>query len=288
MDQLLVNSDLPQRLCTAWSANEWRNVHVVAAVSGGADSMTLLTALIEAKRRAAGTGVIYVGHVNHALRGADSDADEQWLRQQCESHGVPLLVRRCDTAALAAAVGDGIEAAARTARYQLLTEMAESVGARFVAVAHSRDDQIETTLLRLLRGTGLRGLGGMSDSRPLSRSVTLVRPLLGISRRELLDYLGSIGQIFREDGSNTDPRFTRNRLRNDLLPYLRAQFNPAVDEAIARLGELAAEADGALRAIAARLLANAASAHWRRIKQSPSTPPPWQANRNCSSAKPFG
>ena len=247
--------DVPQRLGESWPPAQWRDVHVLAAVSGGADSMALLAALVEAKRRHGGAGRIYAGHVNHRLRDDASDADQRWLEGECERMGAPLLVRSCDTMKLAAAEGDGVEAAARSARYRLLTEMAESVGARYVAMAHTRDDQIETSLFQLLRGAGLRGLAGMTFSRALSPSVALVRPLLQTQRSELREYLNSIGQGHREDASNDDPRFARNRVRLELLPYLREHFNPEVDQAIGRAADFAREAERLIADMGRDLLA---------------------------------
>jgi tRNA(Ile)-lysidine synthase len=122
-----------------------------------------------------------------------------------------------------------------------LTRTAELLGARFVAVAHTADDQVETVLHRILRGTGLAGLCGMPASRPLSPSVTLVRPLLAVTRREVLHYLAAIGQDFRIDRTNADTRWTRNRLRHELLPVLREQYNSAVDDSLLRLAVQAAE-----------------------------------------------
>ena len=188
--------DLPRRLVADWPLAAWDGVHVLAAVSGGADSMALLRALVAAKASAASVarssgaaGRVFAGHVNHQLRGRGSDDDEAWLREECHRLGVPLVVRRSNTAALAARDGDGIEAAARDERYRLLVEMADEVGARFVATAHTRDDQAETVLFRLVRGSGLRGLAGMPRSRALSPSVTLVRPLLACGREDSRTYL---------------------------------------------------------------------------------------------------
>lgn len=216
--------------------------------------MALLRALLELKQRAGGAGRVYAGHVNHQLRG-ESMADEQWLKQQCQRLGVELLVRRVDTATLAAERGDGLEAAAREARYRLLTAAAESIGARFIATAHTRDDKVETVLLRLLRGTGLRGLAGIPATRPLSPSVSLVRPMLACRRTEVLEYLGAIGQGFREDASNGERRFARNRVRHELLPMLREKFNADVDDAVLRVAELAGESQAVIEELADELFA---------------------------------
>lgn len=247
--------DLPTRLATAWPVEAWRDVYVLAAVSGGADSMALLRALCEAKRQSGGAGRVFAGHVNHGLRAAESDDDERWLVDECRRLEIPLQVRRVDAQALAAA-GDGLEAAAREARYRLLVEMAEAVGARYVVTAHMRDDQAETVLFRLLRGTGLRGLAGMRPARTLSHSVVLVRPLLDCSRAELRAYLDALGQTWREDRLNQDLHHARNRIRTELLPYLREHFNPEVDAAIVRTAALMDEVQDLIETLAGDLLAH--------------------------------
>ena len=170
---------------------------------------------------------------------------------------MPLEIGRCDVATLAADQGDGLEAAARTARYDFLRATAERLGARFVAVAHTADDQIETVLHRLIRGTGVAGLAGMPRVRPLSPTVSLVRPLLGVSRQDVLTYLQQVGQDFRTDASNADSRFTRNRLRHQLLPLLRSEFNADVDAALLRLAHQADESQQLVAALAEELFRRA-------------------------------
>jgi tRNA(Ile)-lysidine synthase len=230
-------------------------VHVLVGVSGGADSMALLRALLQLKADIGGGGELFVGHVNHQLRGEESHADEAWLRNECERLELRLVVERVETVQQAADDGDGVEAAAREGRYRALTRMAEGAGARYVAIAHTRDDQVETVLHRLLRGTGLRGLAGMPPSRVLSPSVTLVRPLLACWRSDVLEYLAAIGQSHRQDATNEAVRFTRSRLRHELLPELRRNYNADVDEALLRVAELAGEAQVAIEELAANLLA---------------------------------
>jgi tRNA(Ile)-lysidine synthase len=224
----------------------------MAAVSGGADSVALIRALSEAKRAAGGAGRVAATHVNHQLR-EESNDDEAWLCQQCLQWDVPLLVRRVDVIDLAAQRGDGIEAAAREARYRVLAQMAEEAGARFVVTAHTRDDQAETVLFRLVRGTGLRGLAGMRRARALSPSVTLIRPLLGCTRAELRAYLDGLGQTWREDPTNRDGRIARNRLRETVLPLLREHFNPEADAAVVRAAELVGDAQDVIDSLAATL-----------------------------------
>ena len=226
----------------AWPNVEWRDSHVVVAVSGGADSVALLRALWAVKQERGGRGRLVVGHFNHGLRGAEADADQLWVERLCLWIGVEALVGRADLTHVRVSPGDGGEAAARTARYDFLRRTAEDLGARFVAVAHTEDDQAETVLHRMIRGTGLAGLAGMRKFRPLSPSVTLVRPLLDVRREAIVRYLTSIGQDFCSDASNADLRFTRNRLRHVLLPLLQREFNSEVKTALLRLASQAAEA----------------------------------------------
>ncbi|MHC4404489.1 MAG: tRNA lysidine(34) synthetase TilS [Planctomycetota bacterium] len=212
---------------------------VLLAVSGGVDSVALLRAMKALKT--SGEGGLAAAHVNHRLRGEQSEADEAFVVDLCRRLDVPCEVHRVPTDRLAAQSGNGLEAAARSVRYDLLQQTAARLGARYVVTAHTADDQVETILHRILRGTGISGLAGMPRVRPLGPAATLIRPLLGFARAELAAYLGDVGQPYRTDPSNDDPRFTRNRIRHELLPLLAERFNPAVAEALLRLGALAAE-----------------------------------------------
>lgn len=233
--------ELENRLSESWPVGEWRDSHVLLGVSGGPDSTAMLRALASLKAPGRGTGELFVAHLNHLSRGQAADADEDWLKALCERLQIPLEVSRTDVAAIALEQGDGWEAAARAARYDFLRRAAERVGARFVLTAHTADDQAETVLHRLLRGTGIEGLAGIPKARPLSPGIALVRPLLQVWRHEVIEYLAAIGQDFRTDASNQDTRWTRNRLRHELLPQLR-DYNPKVDTALVRLAEQAHEA----------------------------------------------
>jgi len=247
------NRMLPQWINEAWPASSWADLHVVLGVSGGPDSVAMLRAILALKQTTGGRGRLYVAHLNHQLRGAESDADEAWLMQLCRRLNVFLEVGKSDVAAIAKQKRISLEVAAREARYDYLRETGERLGARFVAVGHTADDQVETVLHRIVRGTGLAGLSGMAVARPLSSSITLVRPLLGVRRVAVLEYLRSLGQDFRTDVSNVDRRWTRNRLRNELLPLLREQFNTNVDEALLRLAVQAREAQAVVGDIALRV-----------------------------------
>jgi tRNA(Ile)-lysidine synthase len=258
--------NLEMALVAAWPPDQWRDVHVLLAVSGGADSVAMLRATLAAKDRAGGPGRLHVAHLNHGIRPADAAADAAWVENLCRRLRVPVEVGRSDVPALAATVGDGLEAAARQARYDFLRSTAERLGARFVAVAHTADDQVETVLHRLVRGTGLTGLAGMPRVRPLAPNVSLVRPLLAVRRTEVLRYLAQLGQDYRSDPSNTDPRFTRNRLRHDLLPLVRSAFNADFDRAVLRLAQQADEAQQVIAAIASRLFCQSASVSADRVQ----------------------
>jgi len=232
--------EFERKLAESWPPADWREMTVLVAVSGGADSVALARAL--AALRGASRGRLIVAHLNHQLRGEEAAADERFVLELSRRLELPCEVRREPVAGRAALAGDGLEAAARAARYQFFRETAERLGARHVATAHTADDQAETILHRALRGTGLNGLAGMRRVRPLGSAATIIRPLLGVRRAEVLDYLDERGQPYRDDSTNSDPRFTRNRLRHNLLPRLASDFNPQVVDALLRLGRLAGEA----------------------------------------------
>lgn len=240
-----------------WPPSDWRDCHVLLAVSGGPDSVAMLRAMLALKERHGGSGRIFVGHLHHGLRGAVADADRAWIETLCRRWEIPLEVGYADVPAIAADQGDGCEAAARKARYEFLAATAEKLGARMVAVAHTADDQVETVLHRILRGTGIAGLAGMPRRRPLTPSVVLERPLLDMRRRDVLRYLSAIGQNYRTDESNADVRWTRNFLRNELLPTIRAHINTEVDEAVWRLAAQAEEVQQFVANAAARLASQA-------------------------------
>jgi tRNA(Ile)-lysidine synthase len=205
----------------------------VVAVSGGADSVALLRALAEST-----PGDLVVAHLNHLLRGEESDADADFVQSLYPS--LPHRVESIDVVSFAKSDGDNLEAAARRIRYEFLTRVARETHASWVATAHTMDDQAETILHRLIRGSGLRGLRGIAAKRKLSPGIQLLRPLLTVSRAQVIEFLQESGQQWREDKSNQDQRFTRNRIRHELLPLLR-QFNPAIAETLARAAEQAEE-----------------------------------------------
>jgi tRNA(Ile)-lysidine synthase len=207
---------------------------VGVAVSGGADSVCLLLALREL---APGLGLsLSVLHLNHQLRGDESDADERYVGELASQYGLEVRSARADVLKIASETGDNLEQAGRRVRREFFLDFLRRGALDRVALGHTRSDQAETVVFRFLRGAGTAGLAGM---RPLTRE-GLARPLIEIERAEVEQFLKDRGVVWREDASNRDPRFARNRIRHDLLPRL-AQENPALPATLARLAVVAAD-----------------------------------------------
>jgi tRNA(Ile)-lysidine synthase len=220
---------------------------VLAAVSGGPDSTALLLLLREATLAGLLPLDVHAAHLHHGLRGVEADDDLEFVRALAREQDVPFRAGRADVGALCRNEGIGLEEGGRRARYAFLRETAREIGANVVVTGHTRDDQAETVLLRILRGTGVTGLAGVHPVRPLDGAGTVhaLRPLLAVPRRDLIAYLERRGASFREDATNLDPAFARNRLRLNLLPALR-RVDPRVDEILAGL---ARDAFGLRRAL---------------------------------------
>jgi tRNA(Ile)-lysidine synthase len=201
---------------------------VLVACSGGADSVALLRALI-----ALGYDV-RVAHFNHETRDGGSDADEAFVYTLCDSLDIEMLSTSADVATEAREAGESFETCARRLRYDFFSECAVLEDCTAIATGHHADDQAETVLFRLLRGTGTRGLAGIPPLRPLG-GLRVIRPLLECRRAAIEAWLRALGQDWRDDASNNDPRYFRNRIRHRLLPLLRAEYNPGIDDALLRL-----------------------------------------------------
>jgi tRNA(Ile)-lysidine synthase len=215
---------------------------VLVALSGGADSTALACLLVElASRR--GFRVVAAAHFNHGLRTASVE-DESFCRALAAQLGIGWVGGAGDVRSLAAHEGVSLEDAGRRLRYDFLHRAAGECEATHVAVGHTLDDQAETVLLQMIRGAGPRGLGGMAPSRRLQPTsgidVRLVRPLLEVRHQEVVAWLAARGQAFREDESNRDLRFVRNRVRHEVIPLLRARLSPGVEAVLARNAEIAA------------------------------------------------
>jgi len=205
---------------------------VVIALSGGSDSVAL-TWLLHALAPDTGLELAGLVHVNHQLRGAESDADEAFCRALAARLGLPIAVTGVDVAALARARRASIEAVAREVRYAAFDNAITGLNGTLIATGHTMDDQAETVLLRALRGAGTRGLSGIR-----ARRGRIIRPLLGCRRRDLRAYLDARGETWRDDESNTDRAIARNRIRLDLVPVIEA-IAPSGVRALARLAALA-------------------------------------------------
>lgn len=230
----LLRDTLARRLAS------WQGARLAVAVSGGVDSVAMLRLLHELAPRL--NLALVVAHLNHGLRGAEADADAAFVADLAQSLDLP-----CEIGHWKPERSAHFEADARRARYAWLAEVAARQNAPLLAVAHTRDDQAETILLNILRGTGIRGLAGMPASRLLNGNVRLIRPLLDQSRETLRAYLDEHNQPHRDDPTNADPTYTRSRIRHELIPLLESRYNPRATDALLRLGSLARATNNTLR-----------------------------------------
>ena len=219
---------------------------IVVAVSGGADSVCLLHML--AKWQDELDIKLHVAHLNHQLRGAESEADAKYVNELAVRLDIPITVGKQDVAAYKVERSCSIEEAAREMRYDFLSKVAAGIGANRVAIGHTRDDQVETILMHILRGTGTSGLRGLEPCSPLpskscqpsavNHQLWAIRPLLDVTREETMHYCQQYQLAPRIDSSNLSLSFFRNRCRLELLPLLR-EYNPNVDQALLRMAEIA-------------------------------------------------
>ncbi len=204
------------------------------AVSGGADSVALLRALLELRSE---LGVVLsVAHFNHRIRGAEADADEQFTKNLAEQHGLEFHSGTADVPKYAQEHKISMETAARELRHHWFASLVREDKTSKIATAHTLDDQAETVLMRVVRGAGTRGLAGIS---PWQREKCLIRPLLSVTRREIESYLAELHQTWREDSSNRDLVHARNRIRHELLPLLERNYNPNIRRTLADLSAVA-------------------------------------------------
>ncbi|MCL2151709.1 MAG: tRNA lysidine(34) synthetase TilS [Oscillospiraceae bacterium] len=225
---------------------------VLACVSGGADSMCLLEVLLQISReREFDIGVL---HYNHALRGEESDRDEAFTRESCMKLGVPYYPGRGDVMAYAKRTGTGLEEAAREMRYSFFFGMAAEMGAKKIATAHTADDNAETIIMNLARGAGAKGLSGIPPMREKD-GATVIRPMLRVSRDEILSFMSRQGLPFVVDSTNSLDIYTRNKIRRTVMPVIR-EINPRFNETAAAVSELLRADEEYLSGIADRFLNN--------------------------------
>ena len=211
----------------------------VMGISGGPDSMALALLLQEINETEKRGWRLHLAHLNHGLRGAESDRDAEFVADFARRHGWEATIETRAVKEPADRSGLGVEEAARNERYAFFERVLAQTGAKVVATAHHADDNVETVLHRLIRGTGVRGLSGIPAVRPLRPGAPyrLIRPLLNIRRAEILTYLKENEIASCHDHTNETTETTRNRIRNELIPQLERDYNPALGEALLRLAE---------------------------------------------------
>jgi len=198
---------------------------VLVAVSGGPDSVALLMALIQLSKKLKFT--LAAAHLNHRLRGKEADEDANFVKALAKSLNIPLASKEVDIKSLKQRRGGSIEEVARDERYAFLCSTAAKMGCNKIALGHNLNDNAETTLMNLLRGSGVKGLGGIPPHRQMN-GVELIRPLIAVTRKEILAYLRRRKAKYRTDSTNVDTTFKRNRIRHKLIPLLGRDYNPKV------------------------------------------------------------
>lgn len=233
-----IDQYLLQQMEQVWPVESIQGVTSILAVSGGSDSVALAKLVSNLKL----SSNVYLAHFNHGLRGTQSDEDAAFVQELSRALGFEFIGGSTADLKSESHGGQGQESLARNARYEFLANAAKELGARFVATAHTLDDQAETLIHRFFRGTGIRGLQGISASRMLIPGVSLVRPLLGCRKRELESFLHLTKQEFRVDQSNQSDQYTRNRIRNELIPLAEKIFEKEIALSLNSLATLTQQA----------------------------------------------
>ena len=221
-----------------WPVEKWKSASTIAAVSGGPDSVAMLRVLHSLFAEFAPKNKLVVAHINHKTQLQYSDRDADFVKQLAGQLGLA-----CHIVELTPGDDDKrpSEQTLREARYQSLKQLATTSGARYVATAHNRDDQIETILFRIFRGTGIPGLTGIPRFRPVNERLTIVRPLLDHSRAEILEMLVELGQDHCVDATNATADYSRNFLRNEVIPKIKERFGATFEKGVLSLGRQARE-----------------------------------------------
>ncbi|MEI6168242.1 MAG: tRNA lysidine(34) synthetase TilS, partial [bacterium] len=251
------NQDVTENLIDSSLADA--GAHVLVAVSGGADSVALLHALHALAERQ--RWQLTVAHLEHGIRGKDSRDDAAFVRALAGRLNLPCVVGRAKVPQLARQQGVSLEMAAREARYAFLVRTARRVGASLMATAHTANDQVETILLKFLRGAGRGGLSGMAPEAVVS-GIRVIRPLLAVTRAQIEAYLRAGKYAWREDETNTDPAFLRNRVRHELLPLLERDYNPGIRQTLQRTQAVLAAEDEWLDDLARKILEECRDTGW--------------------------
>ena len=212
------------------------NDKIVVAVSGGPDSIAMLKILIDLKKEGKIKAEFYVSHINHMIR-EEAESDEEFVRGFCEKNGIQFFVKRIDVVKIAKQSKKGLEETGRKVRYDFFDEVMEKVNANKIAIAHNLNDKIETIFMNILRGSGINGLKGMEPFK----NNKYIRPLIECERFEIEKYCEEEKLNPRIDKTNFDNTYTRNKVRNIVIPYIKKEFNPNIIKTINRLSELVIE-----------------------------------------------
>jgi tRNA(Ile)-lysidine synthase len=219
------------------------NDRVLLGVSGGPDSVALLSLIYNTNRINPPYSEIFIAHLNHSIRGKESDDDEQFVNTLAEKYEMTLIAEKRDIREIARERKMSLEEAARDERYKFFESAAEKVGANVIAVGHNADDNAETILHRIIRGTGITGVSGIRPKRKLTSisTINLVRPLLFTWRKEIIAYLKEMNLSYRVDSTNIEKDKLRNRIRIELIPHLEENYNAKVKKSLVTLGETAVQ-----------------------------------------------
>lgn len=209
---------------------------VVVAVSGGPDSMCLLQILNRIQKNREILFEIYVAHVNHGIR-QEAEEETNYVEQYCVKHDIPIFIKKENVIQLAQDQKKGIEETGREVRYEFFDQVLKEIRGNKIAIAHNLNDKVETVLMNMIRGTGTNGLKGIE----MERDHKYIRPLLSTTRKEIEEYCKKQALDPKYDQSNQDNHYTRNRIRNELIPYLEKEFNPNILNSIYKLSEIITE-----------------------------------------------
>ena len=231
------------------------NDRILIGVSGGPDSVALLSLIYNTSRINPPYAEIFIAHLNHSIRGRESDEDEQFVNTLAEKYGVSLIAEKKDIIEIARERKISLEEAARDERYRFFESAAEKAGANVIAVGHNADDNAETVLHRIIRGTGITGVSGIRPKRKLTpiSTIILVRPLLFTWRKDITAYLEEENLSYRVDSTNIEKDKLRNRIRMELIPHLEENYNAKIKKSLAMLGETALQNSDYLEAKAKAL-----------------------------------
>lgn len=241
-------SGLIQRVADSFPVESWKNAKVLVAVSGGPDSVALLLFLAKIAHQHSIADNLVVAHCNHQT-GEQNKHDQRFVNQLSDQMGLPFVAIRRGGKNDISSGGPSSEESLRNFRYHALIQAAQDAAARYIVTGHTKDDQIETVLFRLCRGTGIFGLSGIRSLR-VTDGISVIRPMLEITRKEILAFLSELNQSFQLDPSNSSNHYTRNFLRNEVLPLIDCKFGKQFRDSFSRLSEQAVELEHFLDSLA--------------------------------------